>query len=156
MLFGHRTLTYGILAGFGLQPACALPILDPLVNPYLDTLKTILSDRGLIEGTLGAIQGALGVENTYDYVVVGGGTGGNAIGVRLAEAGFSVAIVEAGLYYEIGKPVLGSTPAGGIVGIGANPLDSDPLVDWVFMTEPQAGANDREVHYARGKCLGGS
>ncbi|KAF4539453.1 Choline dehydrogenase [Lasiodiplodia theobromae] len=157
MAFGKRCLIYGILAGsFSLQPACALPILDSLVNPYLDTLKSILSGKGLIEGTLGAVQGALGVEKTFDYVVVGGGTGGNAIGVRLAEAGFSVAIIEAGLYYEIGKPVLGSTPAGGIVGIGANPLDSDPLVDWVFMTEPQAGANNREVHYARGKCLGGS
>ncbi|KAL1646957.1 hypothetical protein SLS58_003094 [Diplodia intermedia] len=131
-------LIYGILAGsLGLQRVLTLPILDPLVNP----------GKGLVEGTLGAIQASLGVEKTYDYVVVGGGTGGNAIGVRLAEAGFSVAIIEAGGYYEIGKPVLGSTPAGGIVGIGANPLDSDPLIDWLFKTKPQGGANNREVYY---------
>ncbi|OJD30259.1 choline dehydrogenase [Diplodia corticola] len=157
MALGYRALICGILAGpLSLQSVFALPLLDPLVNPYVDWLTSLLSGKGLVEGTLGTVQGALGVGKTYDYVIVGGGTGGNAIGVRLAEAGFSVAIIEAGLYYEIGKPVLGSTPAGGIVGIGANPLDSDPLVDWVFKTEPQAGANDREVHYARGKCLGGT
>lgn len=89
-------------------------------------------------------------------MVVGGGTSGNAIGVRLAEAGFSVAIIEAGLFYEIGKPVLGSTPAGAFFGIGGELIDSLPTVDWEFITEPQTGANDREVHYARGKCLGGS
>ncbi|KAL0260752.1 hypothetical protein SLS55_004442 [Diplodia seriata] len=153
----YRPLIYGLLAGsLGFQRVFTWPILDPLVSPYVDWLTSLLSGKGLVEGTLGAIQGALGVEKAYDYVVVGGGTGGNAIGVRLAEAGFSVAIIEAGGYYEIGKPVLGSTPAGGIVGIGANPLDSDPLIDWVFTTEPQAGANNREVHYARGKCLGGT
>lgn len=132
------------------------PILDPITNPYLENLASLLSGKGIVEGTLGAIGGAVGVEKTFDYVVVGGGTAGNAIGVRLAEAGASVAIVEAGGYYEIGKPVFGTTPAGGIVGIWASPLSSDPLVDWVFVTEPQAAMNDREVHYARGKCLGGT
>lgn len=92
----------------------------------------------------------------YDYVVVGGGTAGNAIGVRLAEAGFSVAIVEAGIFYEIGKPVLGSTPAGAFFGIGSSFIDTVPTVDWGFQTEPQTYANNRRIHYARGKCLGGS
>ena len=89
-------------------------------------------------------------------MVIGGGTAGNAIGVRLAEAGFSVAIIEAGLYYELGKPVLGSTPAGAFFGCGSDIVDSIPTVDWDFVTEPQVGANDRAVHYERGKCLGGS
>lgn len=131
-------------------------LLSSITNPYLDTLKSILSGKGLVQGVLGSIEGAIGVEKTFDYVVVGGGTAGNAIGVRLAEAGYSVAIIEAGIYYQIGKPVLGSTPAGGIIGIGANPLDSNPIVDWLLTTEPQAGADERQVHYAQGKCLGGS
>jgi choline dehydrogenase len=79
--------------------------------------------------------------------VVGGGTAGNAI---------SVAIIEAGIFYEIGKPVLGSTPAGAFFGIGSSFIDAVPTVDWQFQTEPQAGANNRRLHYARGKCLGGS
>lgn len=39
---------------------------------------------------------------------------------------------------------------------GSSPTDTNPLVDWDFNTVPQAGANQRVVHYARGKCLGGS
>lgn len=111
---------------------------------------------GLVPGNLGAIAGLVGVEETFDYIVIGGGTGGNAIGVRLAEAGHKVAIIEAGEYYEIGEIVLASTPGGDIVFVGADITDSDPLVDWEFVTEPQAGADNREIHYARGKCLGGS
>lgn len=87
---------------------------------------------------------------------MGGGTGGNAIGVRLAEAGFSVAIIEAGIFYELGKPVLGSTPAGAFFGVGTSPLDTIPTVDWGFVTEPQAGANGRRLHFAQGKCIGGT
>lgn len=152
----HPLFSVLFAASLGLPHTHAAPILDSLVNPFLDSLGSILSGKGLVQGVLGSVEGVIGVEKTYDYVVVGGGTAGNAIGVRLAEAGFSVAIIEAGLYYQIGKPVLGSTPAGGIVGIGANPLDSDPIVDWVLTTEPQAGADNRRVHYAQGKCLGGS
>ncbi|KAL1886268.1 hypothetical protein Plec18167_000197 [Paecilomyces lecythidis] len=111
---------------------------------------------GLVAGNLGVFAGVAGIEETFDYVVVGGGTGGNAIGVRLAEAGHKVAIVEAGGYYEIGDIVLASTPGGDIAFVGADITDSDPLVDWEFVTEPQTGADNREVHYARGKCLGGS
>ncbi|KAK5940640.1 hypothetical protein PMZ80_007057 [Knufia obscura] len=133
-----------------------LPILDSILNPILEATDSILSGNGLVDDGLGLLGGVPGVEQTFDYVIVGGGTAGNVIGVRLAEAGFSVAIIEAGLYYEIGKPVLGTTPAGDIIGIGSSALDALPTVDWNFLTEPQAGANNREVHYARGKCLGGS
>lgn len=78
------------------------------------------------------------------------------MGVRLAEAGFSVAIIEAGLFYELGKPVLGTTPTGAFFGVGVNPLDSFPTVDWGFLTEPQPGAGGRRLHYAQGRCLGGT
>ncbi|KAH9985375.1 hypothetical protein F4779DRAFT_612133 [Xylariaceae sp. FL0662B] len=147
----------------GLSPVQGVPVPDALagigggvLNPLLSTVKTLLSGEGLVEGALGALGGALGVEKTYDYVVVGGGTAGNAVAYRLAEAGFSVAVVEAGLFYEIAKPLLATTPGLAIVGTGASMLDSIPTVDWEFQTEPQAGANNRKIHYARGKCLGGS
>ena len=129
---------------------------ESILNPLLETVQRTIGGDGLIEGTLGLLQGVLGQKQEFDYVVIGGGTAGNAIGVRLAQAGHSVAIIEAGLYYEIGKPVLGTAPLGDIVGIGSSPLDSNPLVDWGFVTEPQAGANRRKLHYARGRCLGGS
>jgi choline dehydrogenase len=129
---------------------------NSLANPLLETLDSLLKGNGLIDGALGALQGVLGEEQTFDYVVVGGGTGGNAIGVRLAEAGYSVAIIEAGLDYAIAKPVLASVPVLDIVGIGSSMLDSIPTIDWEFQTQPQAGANNRKFHYARGKCLGGT
>lgn len=37
-------------------------LLDPLLNPLEDSLGTIISGGGLIEGTLGAVQGVLGVD----------------------------------------------------------------------------------------------
>jgi len=43
--------------------------------------------------------GVPGANATYDYVVVGGGTGGLALATRLAAANLSVAVVEAGGFY---------------------------------------------------------
>lgn len=93
---------------------------------------------------------------TFDYVVVGGGTAGAALAVRLAEASHSVALIEAGTHYELTWP-LAAIPATDVLPVGSDP---DPEVrvpaDWGFVTTPQRGANGREVHFARGKCLGGS
>lgn len=51
---------------------------------------------------LGNSYGVAGVNATYDYVVVGGGTAGLAIAARLAEnQSVSVAVVEAGGYYQM-------------------------------------------------------
>ncbi|EKG10602.1 hypothetical protein MPH_12460 [Macrophomina phaseolina MS6] len=86
---------------FFFSQSLGAPLLDSIANPYLKTFRSILSGKGLIEGTLGAVAGAVGVEETFDYVVIGGGMKGNAICVRLAEAGFSVAILEAGAYCVI-------------------------------------------------------
>jgi choline dehydrogenase len=85
---------------------------------------------------------------TFDYVVVGGGTAGIPVATRLAAAGYSVAIVEAGGFYEDSEPILSTTP-----GFDFQP---NPNNDWDFQTEPQAGLNDRVIPYPRGKCVGGT
>jgi hypothetical protein len=126
------------------------------LQPYLDLLADA---KTLVTGDLGAIAADLGVEATYDYVVIGGGTAGNTIGVRLAEAGHSVAIIEAGTYYEITKPILSTAPGGDLLLVGSETPHLERIdlpADWTFYTQPQAGANNREMHYARGKALGGS
>jgi hypothetical protein len=74
---------------------------------------------------------------TYDYVVVGGGTAGLAIAARLSENGSrSVAVIEAGTYYES----FGNTseiPLFGPSWTGKDPEDTNPNLDWGFVTIPQ-------------------
>jgi choline dehydrogenase len=86
-----------------------------------------------------------------DYVVVGAGSAGSAVASRLAEAGASVILLEAGkkdTSYLVTKP--------GMIG----PMHSVPqvkkLVDWGFYTTPQKHMNDRVIPQTRGKVVGGS
>ncbi|KAK4550856.1 hypothetical protein LTR36_000436 [Oleoguttula mirabilis] len=107
----------------------------------------------------GTSFGAAGANASFDFVVVGGGTAGLTLATRLAQNGsFSVAVVEAGGFYEFeGGNVTqipafapeNSNSAGTLEGV-------NPNIDWRFLTTPQAGAAGRQLHYARGKCLGGS
>ncbi|KAF6823861.1 versicolorin b synthase [Colletotrichum plurivorum] len=106
---------------------------------------------------LGSSAGDLGKDAAFDYVIIGGGTAGLVTANRLsAQSGITVAVIEAGTFYQITNPIIGNTPAGDTLFAGSSPLDTNPLVDWNFVTQPQTGANGRRIHYARGKCLGGS
>jgi hypothetical protein len=77
----------------------------------------------------------------YDYVVVGGGTAGLAIAARLSEDGSrSVAVIEAGTYYES----FGNTseiPLFDSSWTGKDPKDTNPNLDWDFVTVPQKVSN---------------
>jgi choline dehydrogenase len=102
--------------------------------------------------------GLPGQNATYDYVVVGGGTAGLAVAYRLAEDGTkTVAVVEAGGFYEQENGNTSVVPA---YNQKYNYITPDsqwdaPLVDWGFLTTPQAGAERGVFHYGRGKMLGG-
>ena len=119
--------------------------------------------------------GSPGRNATYDYVVVGGGTAGLVMATRLAShPGTTVAVIEAGGFYEADDGNISTTPAYDVFWAGIDANDTNPLVDWGFVTEPQAvrpnspfslccssltisqGANNRQLHYARGKTMGGS
>lgn len=91
---------------------------------------------------------------TYDYVVIGGGTAGITVASRLAQNGYQVALVEAGGYYEWLHPI-SKIPGAATIGIGAS-ISTASSVDWKFLAEKVPGANYRDIHYPRGKCLGGS
>ncbi|THV07109.1 alcohol oxidase [Dendrothele bispora CBS 962.96] len=85
---------------------------------------------------------------TYDYVVVGGGTAGLTVAVRLSElANVSVAVLEAG-GTGIGNP--------NITDLRNRFLPYDTPIDWALPTLPQNSANGRVYTQRQGKVLGGS
>ncbi|GLA32460.1 hypothetical protein AnigIFM63604_004371 [Aspergillus niger] len=106
---------------------------------------------------LGTWFGIPGQNATFDYVVIGGGTAGLTIASRLVKSGYlSVAVVEAGGFYEIDNGDLSVVPEYATFFAGPDPSDYQPLIDWGFPTQPQESLGNRTLHYARGKTLGGS
>src|SRR6185437_16213256 len=87
------------------------------------------------------------VTDTFDFVVVGGGSGGCAVASRSAAPATSVALIEAG-----GKDDswVVTTPGAMILMIAGK------VNNWAFDTVPQAGLNGRIGYQPRGKGLGGS
>lgn len=99
--------------------------------------------------------GVPGANATFEYVIVGGGTAGLALASRLA-AKYSVAVVEAGGFYETDNGNLSVVPGYSTYFTGSNEDDFQPLIDWGISTVKQQSPINRTLHYARGKTLGGS
>ncbi|WAR58213.1 hypothetical protein PtB15_5B445 [Puccinia triticina] len=82
------------------------------------------------------------------------------IAARLSEdPNVNVAVVEAGIDYELSpvNKILVDTPGADGIGCGSSPDDAiNDAIDWRFKTTPQSGANNRTIRYARGKTIGGS
>ncbi|MGZ5400181.1 MAG: GMC family oxidoreductase N-terminal domain-containing protein, partial [Nocardioides sp.] len=86
----------------------------------------------------------------YDYVIVGGGSAGCALGARLSEdAGTTVLVLEAG-HSDFKLDPFIHMPAALPFPIGSR------LYDWRYETDPEPYLHDRLVYHARGKVLGGS
>lgn len=83
------------------------------------TPRSELVARRLLGSSFGVARNA-----TYDYVVVGGGNAGLTVAARLAEDPYlSVAVVEAGSFYEIENGNLSQIPANDIYWTGKDPKD---------------------------------
>lgn len=88
---------------------------------------------------------------------------------------FTVAVIEAGGFYEIENSNLTQVPANDVYYVralsiamfkhmavmliqgqlGKDPLWNNPLIDWQQFTEPQTGLNDESVLFSQGHTLGG-
>ena len=82
-----------------------------------------------------------------DYVIVGAGSAGCVLADSLSADGASVILLEAGprdLHPMIHVPA------------GILKLLKNPLVNWNYETEPEAGSGNRAIHWPRGRVLGGS
>lgn len=75
-----------------------LSFFSVLLSPAVASVISQLSGGRLT----GDSFGIAGLNATYDYIVVGGGTAGNVVAARLTEhTNASVAVVEAGSFYEL-------------------------------------------------------
>ncbi len=87
---------------------------------------------------------------TYDYIVVGGGSAGSALGGRLsADPGTRVLVLEAGPAEHKWDPIVAMPAALGF------PV-GNRRYDWCYATEPEPRLNNRRLRQPRGRILGGS
>ncbi|KAK3944396.1 hypothetical protein QBC46DRAFT_442190 [Diplogelasinospora grovesii] len=134
---------------------------------YFPTIAAILAPDALADSSKQRSQRRLfssafgypGVNASYDYVVIGGGTAGLTLASRLA-AHASVAVIEAGTFAETTNGNNSVVPLLSLTGIGfidaTASFTPQPLMDWSLLSQPIAGAAGRQIHYAQGKALGGS
>lgn len=89
-----------------------------------------------------------GLDEPFDYIVVGAGSAGCVLANRLsADPDMRVCVIEAGRkddYVWIHVPV------------GYFKTMHNPRTDWCYLTEPDPGLNGRRLQWPRGKTLGGS
>ncbi|RMZ82627.1 hypothetical protein DV738_g1480, partial [Chaetothyriales sp. CBS 135597] len=79
----------------------------------------------------GSSFGVLGINKTFDYIVIGGGTAGLTIASRLAaNPDLSVAVIEAGGFYEQNNGNVSQVPAFAVQYSSASPSSIQPFVDW--------------------------
>ncbi|KWI34966.1 GMC family oxidoreductase [Burkholderia stagnalis] len=88
------------------------------------------------------------MNQSFDYIVVGGGSGGSVVAGRLSEdPNLVVCVLEAGGH---GNGLVVNVPAGAVA------MMPTRINNWAFDTVPQAGLGGRTGYQPRGKALGGS
>ncbi|RMJ28747.1 GMC oxidoreductase [Aspergillus sp. HF37] len=159
MLYGWRLLA---LTGIPLLGILARQASKSCSSPWEPLFGS--SDHGAMDGRIQArdlLSSQFGMYGwpgqAFDYVVVGGGTAGLAMARRLSQDGSnSVAVIEAGGFYEVEAGNATEVPMYLFNYFFDNGHVKNPLFDWYQYTEAQTGLANRKMFYMQGKTLGGS
>lgn len=90
------------------------------------------------------------MKQSYDYIIIGGGSAGSVLGSRISEdVSNNVLVLEAGRS-DYPWDLLIQMPAALMYPAG------NKLYDWIYETTPEPHMDGRKVGHARGKVLGGS
>ena len=115
-----------------------MPFLSCLLSYFSLVVQLFAASASYLPNSTSKSFGTSGVNVTFDYIIVGGGTAGLTVASRLAEnPNITIAVIEAGGFYEAD----GNTsvvPGYCSVYAGTAPNDTNPLVDWGFVTTPQS------------------
>lgn len=101
------------------------------------TQSALIASQSPTGSLLGSSFGVPG-NQSFDYVIVGGGTAGLVLANRLSEnSDLSIAVIEAGGFYEIDNGNISQIPFFAAFGTDKTTENYNPLVDWGFVTVPQ-------------------
>jgi choline dehydrogenase len=105
-----------------------------------ETWSAVMADQGRRTDTARTAE-------SFDYVIVGGGSAGSVLAYRLSEADKSVCVLEAGPF-DTNRYI--RVPA------GFTKTLFDPAVTFQYLTDPVPGLNGRRVPITQGRVIGGS
>ena len=117
---------------------------------YTSTSALSYQDTISANNLIGDYFGIPSFNQTFDYVIIGGGTAGLTLASRLSRNGsFSVAVVEAGDFYEFSNGNQTSIPGYAATLTGTAPVHRNPLIDWGYQTEydeVSVALDDHDLH----------
>ncbi|KAK4993384.1 hypothetical protein LTR66_006019 [Elasticomyces elasticus] len=130
-------------------PATLIPRLCYVILPLLCLLLSWQSGTASGYGVGAPNRTCTALANSYDFIIVGGGTAGLALATRLSQSlpYDCILVIEAG-------PSAPDEPRINIPGLKGSTIGT--VYDWNFTTVPQPGARNRVFPATRGKVLGGS
>lgn len=109
----------------------------------LGAVRAMAQEGG--DAAITQLYNAQNLQASYDYIIVGSGSGGSTVAGRLAETGASVLVLEAG----------GTDQVENVLNPGMWPTNLRSERDWGHSSDPSDSVNGRKLILPMGKVVGG-